>query len=157
MEAIRREVLQSARPPYLGGRDYAEGRWNVPAQAYEEHLARQDFYSLTPADATAFVGILTGGGQGDRYDALTISNDDTTPHIVEFRIDAGGPPCYLGSVVVPGGAGLAGVPAVDALAALQVGAIAGVLLLPGIALAWRTTTVLYTGTYLTLMAVGGSL
>lgn len=123
--------------------------------AFDEHVPQQDLYWLSDSDTDAWTGILTGDGRGSRYDALTVSSDDTIDHTLEFKIDAGGAPIYLGSVVVPAGAGQDGVPAVDALAALQVGSTAGILLLGGIAFSWRVTVALSADKHITMLAVGG--
>lgn len=127
----------------------------MAGQSFDEHTPRQDFYNIENADGTAPKGIYTGGGAGTRYDALTVSSDDTVDHTAEFYLSTGGAPVYLGSVVVLAGAGHAGVPAVDALAALAVGTTNGVLMLSGIAFAWRVTVAMTAGKFLALMAVGG--
>lgn len=125
-------------------------------QAYDEKDLAVIVDSILAADGTGNKILYTADPRNARFDAITGCNNDTIAHTVEFFLDLAGKDCFLGGVVFPAGAGLGAVPAVDVLAALQVGAPAALFVVSGMHLYWHTT-VAVTGAYLVgAMLVGGT-
>jgi hypothetical protein len=122
---------------------------------YDEKRLLNFLIEIADENGTDPVPIVTTDLPGLRFDAFTAGSDDSIGHTLEVAVSAGGPLHYLGSVQVPAGAGQAGVPAVDVLAALQVGEPGALLLSGGIVLLARVTVAMSSGKRLYLYTVGG--
>lgn len=124
-------------------------------QAFDEHTLQVIVGTLDDTTGNTWQVILAPPSNGGRIDAITMSNQDTIAILVEFSIAQGGQPAMLGAVSVPAGAGSGVVPAVDALAALQVGAPGAVMINNGSVFQFRATTLPSAGTYVLALCVGG--
>jgi hypothetical protein len=124
-------------------------------QVFDEHTLVNYLTRIANAQGTTPVAVATAPQPGLRIDAIIAGNDDSIDHVVEFGIDNGAQAHYLGSVVVPAGAGQGGVPAVDVLAALQVGTLGAVLVAPDIEVVARVPVAMQGASYLYLTTVGG--
>jgi hypothetical protein len=88
-------------------------------EKFEEHALTAVTWPIKNATGTAWTGLWSAVATVTRIDQLVVSNTDTIDHRINFRISYSSNYCYLGGVLVPAGAGVGAIPAVDALAALQ--------------------------------------
>jgi hypothetical protein len=127
----------------------------MPFSTYDEHSLEEIISSLDDATGDTWQVIAAPPSSGARYDAISLSSDDTIDHVVEFASQAGGEYALLGFVTVPAGAGYSPVPAVDGLAYLQLGVLAAVLVKNGSIFVFRTTVLPSAGKYVNARVVGG--
>ena len=84
---------------------------------FDERVVNNSTRLVVPADGTALLPLVTVGVGDRRVDALLVSNRDTIAHVVNIVLTHVGVLTVLGSTSVPAGAGFAGAPSVDIMAA----------------------------------------
>lgn len=84
-------------------------------QQFDENSGLIVQYGFTSTDGTTAVQLLENLQVAVRVDQISAINTDAIDHHADVVLIAGGTPFVLGSVTIPAGAGVGGVPNVDLL------------------------------------------
>jgi len=99
-------------------------------QTFDERTILAAVKLVAPADGTGAVALLPVHSSDRRVDTIIATNRDTIAHVVTLTLNNGATTIILGSVSLAAGAGTAGTPAVDVLAACLPATVVGLLLVP---------------------------
>lgn len=97
-------------------------------QQFDESTALLAQYQFTNGDGTTVIALLQNLQSPARCDQLAAVNADSIDHTVTVSITWFSSPVPIGSVLVPAGAGLLGVPPVNLLAPILFAPQAGIVI-----------------------------
>lgn len=118
----------------------------------QPHLTGVKFVN---ADGTAAKTVGGDSALQTRVDTLLCQNTDTIPHVINVGVNIGGTIYQLGSVSVAAGAGTAGTPCVDLLAAIFPATQVGMQLMASQQLEVSMVVAVVATFTVTVVAVGG--
>jgi hypothetical protein len=128
----------------------------VSLQQFDERNPVQVGVGIVAANTTTDVAIISAAALDTRIDSVLATNTDTIPHVVGLRVGIGGGAYSLGTVSVPAGAGTGGAPTVDVLASGFPTTQVGFILKNGNTLSGHVEVTMVGGSYVHLVAIGGT-